>query len=167
MIDLREKLRIFAWASLIGVGIFIAYNFVSGIISGEEGKIRKFILRGKGAVEEKNIFKVSDMISANYQDKYGNARSSFIYAAREFFAYYKSILINIEKIEVKFEESKDKASAEITALVIGQPKEGLVEKILEGEKGKFRLKLIKEEKQWQLLELEFFEPIHIMGQGLS
>lgn len=165
--DLREKLKIVAWASLVGIGIFIAYNFISGVIAGEEGRVRKFILRGKRAVEEKNLFAVSDILSANYQDKYGNTRSSFMYAAKEFFAYYKSILINIEKIEIKLEESKDNASAEITALVIGQPKEGQQEKILEGEKGKFRLKLIKEEKQRQLLELEFFEPMHIMGQEVS
>lgn len=165
--DLREKVKIFVWASLIGMGIIIAYNFISGIIAGEEGRVRKFILRGKRAVEEKNLFKVSDILSANYQDKYGNTRSSLIYAAREFFAYYKSILVNIEKIEIKLEESKDEASVEITALVIGQPRTEEAEKILEGEKGNFKVKLIKEENKWQLLELEFFEPLRIMGQEVS
>lgn len=165
--DLREKVKIFAWASLIGIGIIIAYNFISGIIAGEEGRVRKFILRGKRAVEEKNLFKVSDILSANYQDKYGNTRSSLIYAAREFFAYYKSILVNIEKIEIKLEESKDEASVGITALVIGQPKGLEAEKILEGEKGNFKIKLIKEEKKWQLLGLEFLEPLTIMEQNIS
>jgi hypothetical protein len=119
MMDLREKLKIFAWASLIGIGIFLTCNLISGIIAGEEGRVRKFILRGKRAVEEKNLFAVSGIVSANYQDKYGNSRSSLMYAAKEFFAYYKSILVNIEKMEIKLEEPKDRASVEITALVIG------------------------------------------------
>lgn len=66
--DVREKLKIVAWASLIGIGIFLTYNLISGIIAGEEGKVRKFILRGKRAVEEKNLFAVSDMLSANYEE---------------------------------------------------------------------------------------------------
>lgn len=163
----REKLKIFVRGSLIGLAVFITYNFISGILAGEEGRIRKFILRGKSSLEEKNIFTVSDMLSANYQDKHGNSRSGLIYAAREFFAYYKNILANIEKIEIKLEESKDKATAEITVLVIGQPKEGEVEKILEGERGNFMVRLIKEEKQWQVIELEFFEPLMIMGEEVS
>lgn len=169
MLDLREKLKIFVWACVIGSTVFMLYHFMSGMLAGEEGRIRKFILRGKRAVEEKNIFAVSDMLSANYQDKYANSRSSLMYAARELFAYYQHTLINIEKIEIKLEESKEKATTEITALVIGQPKGrgGPAEKILEGEKGKFRVRLIKEEKRWQVIELEFFEPLRIMGQEVS
>lgn len=168
MIYIGKKLKIFVRGSLIGLAVFITYNFISGILAGEEGRIRKFILRGKRAVEEKNLFVLSDMLSANYQDKYGNSCSTLIYAAKGFFSYYKNILINIEKIEIKLEESKAKAAAEITALVIGQPKgTAEAEKILEGERGDFRVSLIKEEKKWQVLELEFFAPLRIMGQEVS
>lgn len=167
MADSIGKLKIFLRASLIGVIIFILYNLLGNIFSGEEGRVRKFILRGKKAVEQKNIFICSDMISTNYQDKYGNGRQEVLYIAKELFSYYQNILINIEKMDIKLQEAKDKADIEIVALVVGQSKEKTTERILEGERGRFRARLIKEEKGWKLLELEFFEPLRIMGQDIS
>lgn len=129
--------------------------------------MRKFILRGKNAFEAKNILACADMLSGQYQDKYGNTRSSLIYAAREFFKYYQALLVNIENIEIKFQDSKEKAEVEITALLIGKTNQNTQERFFEGERGRFRVRLIKEDKRWQLLEMEFLESLTIMGQNVT
>jgi hypothetical protein len=165
--DFRHKCKVFIWSAIVGAVTFVFYNFLQNILAGEEARVRKFILKGKRAVEEKNIFAVSDMLSANYQDKYGNSRSTLIYAAKEFFVYYKHILVSIEKMDIRLEDSRDKAEAVITALIIGKKDSGAQENVFEGERGRFLIKLLKEDKKWQLLELEFFEPIRIMGEEIS
>lgn len=129
--------------------------------------MRKFILQGKKAVESKNIFTCAGMISSSYHDKYGNDRQSLLYAAKEFFGYYKQIRVNIKSMEIKLDDTKKEASVEIVALVVGQSEQNNTEKILEAENGRFRIRLVKEENKWHLRELEFFEPITIMGQNIS
>ena len=106
------------------------------------------------------------MISQSYHDRYGNDRSSLIYAAKEFFAYYRKIFINIERMDIKLNDTKTQADVEIVALMIGQSQQNSTEKILEGEKGKARVRLIKEENKWKLAELDFYEQITIMGQNI-
>lgn len=162
-----ERYRVFIW-SIIGVVVFfVFYAQVLNILSGEKGRLRKFILKGKQAVESKNIFTCANMISKDYHDKYGNDRQSLIYATKEAFGYYSKISVHIDNMDIQLSDSKDEASVEIVALVVGQTQQDNAEKILEGEKGRFRVKLIKEEKVWKVLELEFFEPITIMGQNIS
>jgi hypothetical protein len=70
-------------------------------------------------------------------------------------------------MEIKFDDSKKQADVEIVAMVLGQTQSDNAEKILEGEKGRFRVKLIKEERVWMVSEFEFFEPITVMGQNIS
>ncbi len=167
MINLRGNYKTYVW-SILGALVFcILFACFQGILSTEDGRVRKFILRGKKVVEAKNILACADMISTSYRDKYGNDRQTLIYAAKEFFNYYKNIFVNITSIDIKLDDSKIQASVEIVALVIGQSQQDNTEKILEGERGRFRIKLIKEEKKWYLLELEFFEPIPIMGENIS
>mgnify|MGYP001595466774 FL=1 len=146
--------------------VSIAFFWLRDILAGEEGRVRKFILRGKHAIESKDIFTCANMISHSYRDKYGNDRSSLIYAAKEFFNYYSKVFINIEKMNIKLDDTKKQADVEIAALMIGQTQQNSMEKILEGEKGRGRIKLIKEENKWKLAELEFYEQITIMGQNI-
>jgi hypothetical protein len=70
-------------------------------------------------------------------------------------------------MDIKLDQEKLSAELLITALVVGQTQQNNKEKILEGEKGRFRVKLNKEDSEWRLLEMEFFEPVAIMGQNLS
>lgn len=165
----KEKYNIYICAILGAIAIFISYTWFQDILSGEEGRIRKFILKGKKAVQTKNILACVDMISTNYQDKYGNDRQSLIYTAKEVFAYYKNILIHVEKMKIELNDSKNQANVEIVALVLCQSRENTrgFKKLFEGEKGRFRVKLVKEDKKWQLLELEFLEELTIMGQRIS
>lgn len=163
-------LKIYIRASLIALAIFIFYNWFHDFISGEEGRVKKFILQCKKAVEAKDLLACADKISMNYQDKYGNDRQRLIFAAREFFGYYKDIIVHIEKMEIKLDDSKTQANVEIQALVIGRTKENKSEKILEGlegEKGRVGIKLIKVDKNWHLLELEFYESLRITGQEVG
>lgn len=136
-------------------------------MAGEEGRVRKFILEGQRAVEEKNILSCAKITSLNYRDKYGNDRQSLIYSARNVFGYYENILIHIESMDIKVDEAKDKAEVELVALIIGQTKQSGEEKILEGEKRGVKIKLVKEEGKWKVRELEFLEPVTIMGQNIG
>ena len=167
MIDFREKYRSFLWPALAALIIFISYTWLQDILAGEEGRVRKFVLRAERAVEAKNIFTCVEMISKDYHDKYGNDRESLLYAVKEVFSYYRRILIHIESIKITLGESNTQTSVEIVALVIGRTEQNNTEKILEGEKGKIKIKLVKKDKKWRLLEVEFFEPITIMGQNIS
>ena len=149
------------------LAVFICYQWLSFFLAGEAGRVRRFVLQGKKAIESKNILRCADMISINYKDKYGNERSSLLYATKEGFAYYLKIFVNIEEMNIELSESKKEATVRVTALVIGQPKDKIAEKIMEGDKGKFQLRLIKEEDKWKLAEIEFFESVTIMGHEVS
>lgn len=167
MINFKQGLKIYIWSVIAATVLFISYSWIQDILAGEEGRVKKFIMQGAKAVGEKNLLTCSNMVSNNYHDKYGNDHQSLIYFTREFFLYYKDVLVHIESMDIKLDESKTQAGVELVALVIGKTKSDTQDKILEGQKGRFRLKLIKEEKKWRLLELEFFEPINIMGQNIS
>lgn len=158
-----QKYRIYIWPILGALIFFIFLNFFLA----EKGRVRRFILQGERAVESKNILTCANMISKDYQDKYGNDKQSLIYIAKEVFGYYKSIFVHIDGMEIEIDDSQKMANVEIVALVVGQTQANNAEKILEGEKGRFRVRLIKEDRKWRVVELEFFEPITIMGQDIS
>lgn len=155
------------WPIVWAIIIFAGYHFLQGVFVTEKGRVRNFILQGKRAVESKNIFACAAMISVEYRDKYGNDRGSLIYITRQAFDYYESFFINIESMDIALEEDKKRADVFIVALVLGQTQNNNSERILEGEKGKFRVRLIKEAKKWRLLEVEFFGPVTLMGQNIS
>jgi hypothetical protein len=165
--DFKQKHNIYILSALWIIFIFIALVFFKNILGGEEARVRKFILKGKRAAESKDILTCANMVSMRYSDKYGNDRASLIYAGREASAYYKSIFIQIEEMKIKFNDTKTEADVEIEATVICQTESNNPEKIFQGEKGRFMAKLTKENKSWKLLELEFFEPITILGQNIS
>jgi len=167
LIPYGGKYKIYLSASLGALAVFILFFWFQDIASGETGRVRKFILKGKKAIEARNIFTCADIISMGYEDKYGNDRSSLIYAVKEGFSYYSKIRISIEEMKINLDETKEHAQVEITALAIGQPKDRVAEKILEGEKGRFKVKLAKEDKKWKLLEIEFYEPVTIMGHEIG
>jgi len=147
--------------------IFVAYLWIQDIFSGEEGRVRKFVLQGKKVIEAKNILGIPQLIADDYHDKYGNDRQTLLYIFREVFGYYSQMLVHIESIEVSLDDSKTSASVEILALVIGKTAQNNTEKILEGEKGRMKLRLIKEDKIWKLQGVESFEAMTIMGQNIS
>ena len=161
------KYKTYIWVILGALFLFILFNLFQEIISGERGRVRRFILQGKKAVETKNILACTEMISPDYHDKYGNDRQSLIYTAREVFGYYADIFVHIENIDIKLDDSKTEADVEVVALVVGRAQNNNTEKMFEGEKGRVKVRLVKKDKKWRLLELEFFEPITIMGQNIS
>ena len=158
MINFRAD-KTYIWTGLGIIAILIFYTFFKSIFPSEGARVRKFILEGKRAVETKNILACAGMISTNYQDRYGNDRQSLIYTAREAFAYYKDVLITVEKMKIQLNEAKDQADVEIVALVLFRSKDNRIEKMFEGEKGRFRVKLVKEDKSWRVQELEFLEEL--------
>lgn len=129
--------------------------------------MRKFILEGKKAVEGKNIFSCASLVAGTYHDKYGNDRQSLIYIAQKAFSYYTDILIRIEKMEINLSDNKDSAQVEITALVLCKLQDNSAENIFQKEKGRLRVKLVKEEKKWRLQEIEFIDEFSIMGQKIN
>jgi hypothetical protein len=168
----RSWLKIYIWAVVISSVAYFGFNFARDIFGGEEAKVRKFIMQGKSRLEKRDIIGLSDMVSADYKDKYGNDRMTVVYGAKSFLAYYKDIFINIERTDITLNGTKDatQAEAEVVALIIGKTKDGRSDSItegLEGEKDKFRLKLRKEENGWKLLEIEFLQPLNIMGEKVG
>jgi hypothetical protein len=129
--------------------------------------VRGFILEGKRVAESKNILACAGLISKDYFDKYGNDRQALVYIAKEVFAYYKTIIIGIDKMDIRLDESKTKAEVEIVALVLCQSKNNKTEKIFEGEKGRFKVRLVKEKGRWQLLEAGLLERMNIIGQTID
>jgi hypothetical protein len=164
---LQQKKKIYILCALWAVFIVIFIVIFQDVLSGEQARVRKFILNGKRCLEAKDIFSCAGMVSKNYHDKYGNDRDSLIYAAKEACAYYKDILIQIESMEIVLNNSKTEAEVEITALAVCKTQNNTPEKILQGDKGRFKVRLAKENKRWKLVELEFYEPITIMGQNIS
>ncbi len=158
----------FSFLRIVLVAVVIASLFfwLQDIFSGEEGRIRKFILQGKRAAEAKDIVSCAEMISRDYRDKYGNDRQSLIYIGRRMFDYYKEVTIGIEKTEIKLDKSGRRADVEITALLLCQFQDNQTEKTFESDRGRFRVKLLKEGRKWKLIEAEFLERLTIMGQGM-
>ena len=165
--NFREKYKPYIWPIVTAVLFFILYSWITGILSGEEARVRKFIMRGREAVESKNIFACAAMVSMDYHDKYGNDRQALIYIAKESFAYYEAILARFDNMDIKLDDSKASAEVGITGLIVGLTVGNNKEKILEAEKGEFKVRLIKEGNKWRLLEIESFEPITIMGRSAA
>jgi len=167
---IRNYIRVYLLAVAVSIIAFFTYNILQGVFGGEQARVRKFIMTGKARIEKKNILGLSDMVSYNYKDKYGNDRSTIVYGAKNFVSYYKDVFINIESVDIKLNEAKTEADVEVIALIIGRTGQGASETImqgLEGEKDKFRLKLIKEEDGWKLLDLEFLQPVNVMGETIG
>ncbi|MFA5148649.1 MAG: hypothetical protein WC491_05955 [Candidatus Omnitrophota bacterium] len=165
-------IKIYIWAVVISSVAYFGFNLARDIFGGEEAKVRKFIMQGKSRLEKKDIIGLSDMVADGYKDKYGNDRMTLVYGTKSFLAYYSDIFINIERADIKLNEAKDatQAEAEVTALMIFKTKEGKPGPALdglEGEKDKFLLKMIKEKNGWKLLEIEFLQPLNIMGEKIG
>ena len=163
---IRNYIKIYLWA----VVTYFGYNLIQDVFGGEPARIKKFIMTGKARLEKKNLLGISDMVSFNYKDKYGNDRSAIVFGAKSFVSYYKDIFINIESVDIKLNGAKTEADVEVVALIIGRTGQGASETImqgLEGEKDKFRLKLVKEKDGWKLLEMEFLQPVNVMGETIG
>ncbi|MDD5738182.1 MAG: hypothetical protein PHH20_07810, partial [Candidatus Omnitrophica bacterium] len=84
----RSWLRIYIWAVVISSVAYFGFNLARDIFGGEEAKVRKFIMQGKSRLEKRDIIGLSEMVSADYKDKYGNDRVTVVYGAKTFLAYY-------------------------------------------------------------------------------
>ncbi|MCM8801139.1 MAG: hypothetical protein NC912_03895 [Candidatus Omnitrophica bacterium] len=164
MINLKNRYFLIFCGAI--VALFIFRFLISSIPFNEEAKVRRFIFKGKRALEKKDILTCAQLISLNYKDKYGNNRDSLIGITKEFFAYYKEITLAIEKMDIYFNQTKDTAKVELLVLAICRRREGINESLFEGEKGKVCLRLVKEDKAWQLKEIEFLEELKIMGERI-
>ena len=111
---------------LVALVLVISYLWFQFLFSSEEGRVRRFILEGKRAAESKNILACANLISKEYSDKYGNERQTLIYIAKEVFVYYRTIIIGIDKMDIRLDESKEKATVEIVALVLCQSKDNKI-----------------------------------------
>ncbi len=166
MINNKGNLKIYFLSFCAILAIFILISIISNVLPGEKGRVRKFILKGKRAVESQSLLTCVEMISDDYKDKYSNDKQTLIYLTREIFRYYKELFIQIDKMDVKLDEDKLHASVELEGMIIGLNKKGEKENILEKEHGKLKLKLIKQDKRWQLLEVEDFQTTTLMGKNI-
>jgi hypothetical protein len=162
-----DRYKIFIKPVFWAVAITVSYLLFQGIFTTEEARVRKFILRGRQAAESKNILACAGMISTKYHDKYGNDRQSLIYLGRRVFDYYKTIFVHIASMDIKLDDSKKNATVELGGQVVFENQQNNKERIFEGESGRGRIKLIKEGRSWLLLEIEFVEPITVMGQHIA
>ena len=55
MISLKGKYKSYIKSIALALVIFVAYLWIQDIFSGEEGRVRKFVLQGKKVIEAKNI----------------------------------------------------------------------------------------------------------------
>jgi len=161
--NLKSYIRI----GLVALLAFFLFRGLQSLFQGEEGRVRKFIFEGKRAIQAKNILSCASMVAEAYEDKYGNDRRSLIFAAKNFFSYYQGIFIKIEKMEIKLNESRDKARVDMVALVLCRLQDNTAEHIFEKEKGRFMVKLVKKDRDWKLQEIEFLEEISLMGRKVS
>lgn len=149
---------------LAAVLLFRAFQ---ALFQGEEARVRKFILQGKKAVQERNILSCASMVAYAYADKYGNDRQGLLFAAKNLFSYYQDIFIKINNLEIKINKSRNEAEVNITASILCRLPDNTAEHIFEKEEGKFLVRLSKEDKGWKLQEIEFLEDVSVMGQKVS
>ena len=165
--DIRGKVLAYVRPVLAGLAVFIVLGILQSMLQGEEARVRRVILRGRQAVEAKRIVDCATLVSTAYSDKYGYDRSMLIYLAKEAFNYYKSISIYIEDMTISVDRVKKEARAEVTATVLCQTQGGERENIFEGDRGRAKARFIKEDGAWKLLEVEFYEPVNVMGLTLQ
>lgn len=70
-------------------------------------------------------------------------------------------------MEIEISETGDKAEVDIVALVLCRLQDDTAEHIFEKEKGRFMVKLVKEDNRWKLQEIEFLEEVSAMGQEVT
>lgn len=165
--NLRQNYKFYIGVVSIGLAYAILFPIVRDIIAGEKGKVRKFVTHIERAVENEDMFACIGAISDDYRDKFGNDKQTLIYLARETFRYYKNIFVQIDKMDIILSEDKKEAGVRVSGLILGLNNSGNKEIILEKEQGELKIKLIKKENRWQLLEVESFQPLSIMGKGIS
>jgi len=165
--QINPKARPYIIPLVVGVILFFAFWVLGGAFLTEETRVRRFILQGKKAAETKNIRACAAMISVDYHDSYGNDRSTLIYTAKEAFKYYQKIFITIHNMDIRLNEKKTEAEVFVVATAVGLTQASRTERVFEGERGRARIRLVKEERAWKLLEVEFYEPITVMGQQIA
>lgn len=167
MLNLRQNSRFYIGVVVLALIYCIVFPIVRDILAGEKGRVRKFILKAKQVVEEQDILACVNMISDDYKDKYGNDKQTLIFQTREAFRYYKDLSVDINKINIDLKEGDKEAYVVISGVVIGLTDSGTREMIFEKEHGELKIRLIKKGNLWQLLEIESFEPMTVMGKGVS
>lgn len=159
--------RTYLLVSLSALAFFIFYLFAQGFFPGEEARVKRVILAGRRAIEARDIFACAEMTSRQYHDTYGNDRSSIIYIGKNVFDYYPTIIIYIESMDISVSKDRTRADVRVQATAVGKSRDDRQENILEKGKGHFLVRLAKEDKKWRVTELEFFDPVGIMGQEVS
>ncbi len=167
MFGLRINIRFIINFVLGALVIYCLVFWLVDFLSGEAGRIKKFINRGKRAVEACDILASANVISRSYQDKYGNQKQTLVYVIKNVYSRYSPIFIDIQNMDIKINQDNLGAAVEIKALVIGENRQNAKEKILEGEKGRFRLSLVKEEGKWLVVEIEFLESLPLVEQAIG
>jgi hypothetical protein len=132
--------------------VLFIFRTVTMILEGEEGRLKRTIYKAKRFAERENIISLTNYISRDYYDELGNDRRSLLLIAKSFFDEYKNILIHIDTLEMTIEE---KAAVQIEATVYWQ--EPSSENIFY-DTAKVKAIFKKEQKDWKLIELKFFEP---------
>ena len=163
MVNFRSYIRIV----LAALAVFFLVHAIFALFQGEEGRVRKFILEGKKAIEQKDIFSCASMIADTYKDEYGNDRQSLLFAAKNFFSYYQSVFIAIEKMDIKLNRPRNRAEVEMVALILCRLQDNSTKHIFEKEKPRFMVKLIKDDKGWKLQEIKFMDEVSVMGNKIS
>lgn len=156
-----------AWILAGALALILVLAFLRSHFFSEERQVRRFIEKGRLAAQAKDLFACQEMLSPDYRDRYGFDRDSLLYTLREAFRYYQRVIIRIEEMKVFLDESSAVAQVEVTASAFGQTRAEGLRPVFEGERGKGRIKLIKDKGSWKLQEVEFYQPLTLMGQTIS
>ncbi len=137
----------------IVIGALSITRVVTILLEGENGRLKRAIYKAKRFAERENIIGLTNHISLNYYDEFGNDRRSLLFITKSFFDEYKNILILIDTLEIKIEG--EDAIVHIEAIVYWQENvsSDIIYDTVEVKAG-FK----KEQKRWKIIELEFFEP---------
>ena len=139
----------------------ILHSVIKGIFEGEEGRLKRLIYSAKRAVERENFIKCASYVSFDYEDKHGNDRNGLFLIVRWFFGEYDNIFIKITELEI--EVTDQNALAEIEAVIYGRRDDSSKKVIFEYDKSRFKVEFKKEQGNWKVIGLEFFEPEDVLS----
>jgi len=136
--------------------VFLAVNVVTYIFEGDEGKVKRAIYTGKALIEKEKGLGLTNLISVDYYDDFGNDRRMLLLIAKDFFDSCKSIAIKIDNLDVKVEDKNAVADVEATAY---WQENGSKDILYDVYKAKVFFR--KEENGWKVVKFEFLEPENI------
>lgn len=131
--------------------IAVIFYFVVRVASeNEESRLRKTVYTAAVAVESRDTQRCSKFISDNYKDRYGNNKQTLLDQLSVIFKDYKSIKVDIKKINIEIDASK--ADVGIGFKSYFNP---INEDKIYYDAAKLNVKFIKEDRHWKAIDIEY------------